>query len=542
MKFDKWTIRSKFPDDPIEAIIKEKEKAGFILNPLYDDLSDPYLINDLSKAKSIILSTISDNGKIGIFMDYDADGVCAGAILYKTFKYLGGNCVYYVPQRNEGYGLNKKAIDNFHNQGVDLIITVDCGIKNIEEVNYANVLGINVVITDHHLIGDSLPKAKALVHPMLGSGKAFKYYSGAGVAFQLSRALLDDRQQVKWFLDLAAISTIADIVPLVGDNRILAKYGFLVLNKTKNIGLKFLIKEAGLEDLKIGSYEVGYILAPRLNAAGRIAKPEDSFKLLITNSKDEAETLSAKLNQHNLARQKQLSESVEEAFSIIAKERLFLKNIIIVKSNWAEGIIGLIAGKITNQYNRPSIVFTQTDGRLKGSARSISSIDIVHKLSKFDDLLLSFGGHKQAAGLSLEKDKFDDFKKSIESDFEKVKKDSFKKELIIDVLTSIDKIDLTLAKKIEQLAPFGMGNPYPIIGLHGVFLNKIRFVGKDGDHMSLFVCDQDRMCKAILFGYDHSIFEIEEGEKYDIAFKAVVDRWNSKEKINLHIVDVKKNK
>lgn len=542
MKFDKWTVKSKFPDDPLKAIVKEKEKNGFILNPLYDDLSDPYLINDLSKAKDIILNTISGSNKIGIFMDYDADGVCAGAILYKTFKYLGGDCVYYVPQRNEGYGLSKKAIDKFHSQGVDLIITVDCGIKNIEEVNYANTLGIKVVITDHHLIGNSLPKAKALVHPMLGSSKAFKYYSGAGVAFQLSRALLDDRQQVKWFLDLAAISTIADIVPLVGDNRILAWYGFLVLNKTRNIGLKFLIKEAGLEGLKIGSYEVGYILAPRLNAAGRIAKPEDSFKLLVTNSKDEAKTLSARLNQHNLARQKQLSESVEEAFSIIAKEKLFLKNIIIVKGDWNEGIIGLIAGKITSQYNRPSIVFTQTDGRLKGSARSISSINIIRKLSRFEDLLLSFGGHKQAAGLSLEKDKFGDFKKSIESDFKKIKKDSFKKELIIDVLTSIDKIDLKLAKKIEQLAPFGMGNPYPIISLRGVLLDKIRFVGQNGNHMSLFVCDRDRMCKAVLFDYDHSIFEIEEGKKYDIAFRAVVNRWDNKEKVNLHIIDVKKNK
>jgi len=543
MKYDSWIIKSKFPKDPINSILRDRKKSGFVLDPSYKDISNPQSINDLLKAKGILLEAISKGEKIGIFMDYDADGVCAGAVLYKALKYLGTECDCYTPQRDEGYGLTKNAIDIFAKKGVKLIVTVDCGIKNIDEVDYARKLGVKVIVTDHHLVGDKIPKAQAVVHPTLNSSKgSFGGYSGAGVAFQLARALLDDRGCSKWFLDLVSISTIADIVPLVADNRIIVKYGFLVLNKTRNMGLKFLIKEAGLGGGNIGSYEVGYILAPRLNAAGRVAKPQDSFKLLISEDKSEAKNLAKKLNKYNLVRQKQLSDSTEKALEIVTKEKLFLKNIIIIKGDWNEGVIGLISGRITSEYHKPSIVLTELDGKLKGSARSISSIDITEMIGRFDNLLLSFGGHKQAAGLSLKKENFNKFKKLIEDDSIKLDKKIFKRELIIDVLVDIEDVDISFAKKIGKLSPFGMGNPQPVIGLSRVLIEKMKLVGKGNNHMSLFICSKSKSCKAILFDYNHEVFEIEEGREYDIAFKVMIDRWNGGEKINLHIIDAKKSK
>ena len=541
MKYDSWVIRSKLPKDPISAILEEKKKSGFVLDPSYENISKPGLINDLSKAKAIILKAISKKERIGIFMDYDADGVCAGAVLYKALECLGAKCDYYVPQRDEGYGLTKDAIRKLAKNNVKLIITVDCGIRNTEEIKYAREVGVKIIVTDHHLLGDEIPKAEAVVHPTLNPTEgAFTGYSGAGVAFQLARALLGNRGYSKWLLDLVSISTIADMVPLVADNRIIVKYGFLVLSKTRNIGLKFLIKEAGLEENNIGSYEVGYILAPRLNAAGRMATPKDSFELLISNDKKKAKNLAQKLNKYNLIRQKQLSSSTEEALRIITKEKLFLKNIIIIKGDWNEGIVGLISGKVTNEYQRPSIIFTESDGKLKGSARSVPSIDITETVGKFSDLLLSFGGHRQAAGLSLEKRNFNKFKKLIEGDLAKLDRGSFERKLIVDALVDIDDINISFAKKIEKLAPFGIGNRQPVISLGGVRVEKMKFVGKENNHMSLFVCSRGRSCKAILFDYNQEVFEIEEEKEYDIAFKLMIDKWNGREKINLHIIDAKK--
>ena len=541
MKYDDWNIKLKYPKNPIEAIIKERiKRSGFVLSPEYGAISDPKTIHDLPKAAKLIKKEISAGRAIGIFMDYDADGVCAGALLYKAIEAMGGKCEYYVPQRSEGYGLSRQAVDVFKKKNISIIVTVDCGIRNVREIEYANKGGVGVIVTDHHLVGDELPRALAVVHPSLGKARAFSQYSGAGIAFQLARELLEKDEKIKWLLDLASISTVADIVPLVGDNRIIVKYGLLVINKTKNLGLRYLLRVAGLADKKVGAYELGYVIAPRLNAAGRLAKPEDSFRLLVTRDAGEAKALAEKLNTYNEVRQQQLKDSLEEALSDTNKRKLFKNNIIILKGDWNEGIVGLIAGRITQEYHLPSIVLTQVDGKLKGSARSISKVDITEVIGKQEKNLLSFGGHRQAAGLSLKKENFQLVKNALEKATNKIDRSVFKSELEIDALISMDDLNIGFVKDLEGLAPFGMGNPQVILCLKRVEIDTMRLVGKNSDHLSLSLCSKGKLCKAILFDYNEKVFGLKEGQRYDFAFRASIDSWQDREKISLNIIDAKK--
>jgi len=540
MKYHRWKINLKYPLDPAGAIVEDrKRKSGFLLNPAYTELQKPQRIHDLVRASEIIKKTIKDKKIIGIFMDYDADGVCAGAILYRAINWQGGSVKYYVPQRHEGYGLSKLAIDHLAKQKVKLIITADCGIKNIEEVKYAKSLGLNVIITDHHLMDKIVPKADAIVHPAFA--KNLVNYSGAGVSFQLSRYFLSDIPRTKWLLDLAAISTVADIVPLVGDNRILVKYGTLVINKTKNLGLGYLIKETGLSEKNIGTYEIGYLLAPRLNAAGRLANPEDSFKLLVTRSRKEANILAKKLNKYNEVRQQQLSDAIAEAFETIRKRKLERDNLIIIEGDWNEGIVGLIAGKITEYYYRPAIVLTKINGKLKGSARSVKGINITAILKKVNKYLLSFGGHNQAAGLSLNQNNKKLFMRAIKREANKISKDRFKKILEVDALCKIEDITVGMVEQLEQLAPFGMGNPRPVLCVKKARIEAVQLVGREQKHLSVSICTKSGLCKGIIFDYQDGSFTIEVGKQYDLAFRVDINEWQGRRKVSLVTIDAKKS-
>jgi len=542
MKYSSWNIKLKYPRNPIKEIVRERMKrSGFVLSPKYESLSDPKTIHDLSKASKILKKAITDGRTIGIFMDYDADGVCAGAILYKAIRMLKGDCEYYVPRRSEGYGLSRKALDDFRKKNVDLVVTVDCGIRNIAEIEYAKKLQLDIIVTDHHLIGEKKPKALATVHPALKNDNTFSQYSGAGIALQLARELLDKDEKTKWFLDLASISTVADVVPLIGENRVIVKYGLIVINKTRNLGLKYLIEKADLSKKEIGTYELGYMIAPRLNAAGRLARPIDSFRLLITQNTDEAKQLSEKLNKYNKIRQKQLSDSMEEALIITKKQELYQNNIILIRGKWNEGIVGLIAGKITQEYHLPSIVLAEVDGKLKGSARSIPKIDITKLISKFRNYLFSYGGHQQAAGLSLKRGRFKSLKNALEKEAKKIDKKIFARELEIDALVKMNDLNLDFARDLQKLSPFGMGNPQVVLCLKRIYVERMRLVGRDNNHLNLLLCSEDKFCKAILFNYNEKVFELEEGQEFDLAFRVMIDSWRGKDKINLHILDAKKS-
>lgn len=540
MKYDYWQIKKKFPDDIVSAILDSRDFSNKdkFLNPKYEDLVSPENIPNCKKAAKKISTSIKNNEKIGIFMDYDADGLSGGAILYQTLTMLGSKPFCYVPSREEGYGLTNQAIENFAKEGISLLICVDCAVKNNEEIKFAKKKKIETIVADHHELPEILPEA-IIVHPFLSKSLKFKYFSGGAVAFMLSRMLLDDDNRSKWLIDLAAISTIGDLMPLVDDNRIIAHFGLKVLNKTKNLGLKMLMKQSDIK--KVGSYEVGYMIAPRLNATGRISHPKDSFELLSTDDEQRAVELASKLEKINIDRQSLLETSVKQA--IEQAEKVPSSDIFVLKhKDWPEGIVGLIAGKVCEKFYRPAIALSDKGDVLKGSARSVKNIDLVKLLSTQEKLLKSFGGHKQAAGLTLENINFDDFKKNITKEVKKYGPENFKKTLIIDCLINLDDININLLKEIEKLEPFGIGNPRPVFSLKNVLIEQCNEVGKDKTHHRIKICNSKCSMFMISFNTEQNKIIMSEGKRYDIAFSAKLGTFNNQEKIDLILEDAKEIK
>ncbi|MCX6809324.1 MAG: single-stranded-DNA-specific exonuclease RecJ [Candidatus Berkelbacteria bacterium] len=544
MKFSKWNISLFNPKDPLKEILhlRKIEKVKEFLDPSYDLISSDNAMAQLKTAAKRIRQAIVLKEKIGIFMDYDADGICGGAIIYKTLNDLGNEPCYLVPHRREGYGLSKNATRYFIKEKINLLITVDCGIKSVLEVANLNKQKIDTIVVDHHQLDEILPQSYAIVHPkILKKGKICSDLSGGGVAYMLCRELYNRNGREKWLLDLAAISSVADVVPLVEDNRTIVKYGMLVLNKTKNLGLRHLIEVANLKMGEIGCYEIGFMVAPRLNAAGRVSNPQDSFKLLITKDEGEAKKLAQKLNELNIKRQKLLENGQNEACEIVGTKGLFKKNLIIVRGQWNEGIVGLIASKLVEKFNRPAIVLTEIDEKIKGSARSIPQIDITKLISKSSDCLLSFGGHSQAAGLSLVKSKFKKFEKSILNYAQKINKNVFEKCLNIDALIESSQIKMQLADDLEKLEPYGAGNPKPIFAVEKIKVDSIRSIGRDQSHRKVTFIKSNHYHQAVLFNFAQGNWIIAKGDILDIAFCIDINRWNGNEKIDLILKDVKEN-
>lgn len=540
MKYDYWQIKKEFPEDIISAILDSRNflDKGHFLNPKYENLISPESIPNCKEAAIKITTSIRNKEKIGIFMDYDADGLSGGAILHQTLTLLGCKPFCYVPSREEGYGLTDQAVEKFAKEGVSLLICVDCAVKNNAEIKLAKTKKIETIVADHHELPKILPEA-IIVHPFLSKSLKFKYFSGGAVAFMLSRMLLGDDNRSKWFIDLAAISTIGDLMPLIDDNRIIAHFGLKVLNKTKNLGLKMLVKQSDLK--KIGSYEVGYMIAPRLNATGRISHPKDSFELLITDDQQRAVELARKLEKINTDRQNLLDLSVKQAIEQAEKEPS--SDIFILKhKDWPEGIVGLIAGRVCEKFYRPSIVLSDKGEILKGSARSVKDIDLVKLLTTQEKLLKSFGGHKQAAGLTLENKNFDEFKKNISKEVKKYGPGNFKKTLTIDCLINLDDINLNLIKEIEKLEPFGIGNPRPVFSLKNVLIEQCNEVGKDKTHHRIKICNSKCSVFMISFNSEQNKIILSEGSRYDIAFSAKLGMFNNHEKVDLILEDAKKIK
>jgi len=504
-------------------------------NPDYGNLVDPLLVPNMKKAVVRINEAIRKKEKIGIFMDYDADGIPGGAIIYKALKDLGGEVVTHVPKREDGYGLNKNAIKSFRRSAVSLLITVDCGIRNNEEIKYAKKLGVDTIVTDHHELGDKLPDSLN-IHPLITHNNPLKFrdFSGGGVAFLLAKALSTKPGQEKWLLDLAAISSVADIVTLRDDNRLIVKFGLVVLNKTKNIGLQELVNVAKLKLGSIGTYEVGYMLAPRINAAGRISLPEKSFRLLTTENPKEAKQLAAELDQLNAERQQILEEAQASAEKEVLEKKLYKNKIIIVSNpKWPEGVIGLVAGKLVQKFYRPTIVLNERKVKMKGSARSIPGINVTELISKAEKYLLSFGGHEQAAGLNLEKKNFEKLRKNIIENADKYPDKLFQKTLKIDALLEISQINITLARRIEKLEPYGAGNPRPVMALENVKIVKARYVGRDEKHLRLEIEKSNHSHNIIAFYFENNGLDLKTGDICDLAFSIKVGEFNGEEKLDL---------
>lgn len=450
-------------------IVDEDDIRNFVF-PQLSNMYDPFLLKDIDLAVSRIMKAIDKKEKVMIFGDYDADGITSTSIMYKFLEQHGLHPYYYIPNRmNDGYGLSSQGIEFAVNNAVDLIITVDCGITGFAEVEYAGKKGIDVIITDHHEVTSELPKAFAVVNPHRPDDPyPFKSLAGCGVVMKLIQALLkrmnENEKEIDKFLDFVALGTIADVVPLVDENRIIIYYGLKKLAESSNPGIKALCSVADIKLHKMTSYHIGYVLAPRINAIGRMTDASDAVKLFITEEQETAHTLSVKLNEENRKRQEIDQQVFEEAVKMIEEDKLYEKNCIIISSeNWHEGVIGIVSSRLVEKYYRPVIMITLYDDSGKGSGRSIPNFHLYNALMRVEDILESFGGHKLAAGISIKRANLNEFKKRFEHiASEIICSDDMVKNIEIDAEINLNQINEQLEDALKNLAPFGYGNPKPI--------------------------------------------------------------------------------
>lgn len=526
--------------------VQEKEEIERFLNPSLKNLHNPFLLSDMKEAVKIIHEAILHKSRVLIYGDYDCDGVTSTYLLYSTLRNFLPTS-YYIPNRfKDGYGLNldvlKKLEDKF-----DLLITVDTGISAQNEVKYLKEKGKKVIITDHHEPKEVLPDADAVINPKRkDSVYPFRDLAGVGVAFKLLHALKSSGLNLKLseYLDVVAIGTIADVMPLVDENRIFAKFGLKVLKNTRNVGLKKLIEVSGLsskEELK--PYDVSFIIGPRLNAAGRISDANLAVSLLLEKDAIKAESIAKRLDEENRKRQEIEEKTIKEAQSLIAKNKSILKKKIFVLSNgsWHAGVVGIASSKITEKYYRPSLLLTVADqGILKGSGRSIKGFNLFEALKSCSEILLKFGGHEYAAGLSLPVDnveKLDEILNSIAQDYHFM---IFKPAIEVDLVLSLNEIDDELVDQVYLLEPFGVGNPEPTFLIKNLVVENFRFMGEDNKYYKFFTGNStkyDVVCFSNLEDED----ELISMKKVDIVCKLERNLFNSVRKNQFNIIDICEN-
>jgi len=516
--------------------IETKKEKELFLNPKlsYVNLESAGINpNDIEKAKKRIVQAIKKKEQIIVFGDYDVDGICGTAILWETLNKLGANVLPYIPHRTEeGYGLSIKGIENIKKKlSPKLIITVDNGVVANEAVDFANKEGIDVIITDHHTFETKKPKALAIIHT--------KKLCGAGVAWLFSKSLGSKDES---HLELVALATIADLVPLNGLNRAIVKSGLEKLKQTKRLGLLELFNEAGIDASKqIGTYEIGHIIAPRINAMGRMEYAMDSLRLLCTFSKVRAKELAEKLGNTNRTRQNLTEETtllaLEEARATVGNKRL----VFISSEKYNQGIIGLVAGKLVEEFYLPVIVVSKGKKLSKASARSISGFDIVEGIRSFSSLLVDIGGHPMAAGFTVETKKLNLLQKKLENLAEKtITPDLLIKEIKIDCEIILKAVNLELFEELEKLEPFGLGNPTPTFLSIGLTVQDMRLVGADGKHLKLLLKDgkTGTIVNAIAFGFGKKTKELKIGDKVNVIYTILRDEWNGNRRIQLKIKDL----
>ena len=512
------------------------------LNPTRDDFYDPFLLPDMEQAVERIEQAINNNEKILIYGDYDADGITSTTILIKFFKEIGVEVDKYIPNRlEEGYGINNKALEEIKNRGIDLIITVDTGITANDQVKYANELGLDVIITDHHEPSDEIPKAVAVIDAKCKNNKyPFNQLAGCGIAFKLTQAISIKRklEPSKYLknLDIVSIGTISDLVPLVDENRVIVKLGLMLVKQTKNIGLRKLLLKSQLKELDSTSISFG--ITPRINAAGRLGNQNDALNLFITEDAKEAERLSEILNSYNIERQKIGNKIYEEAISQLKDKE---KNCIILgKEDWHHGVIGIVSSKITEKFNKPSILLCFENNIAKGSGRSVPGFDLYKAISSTKEYLLGFGGHTMACGLSLTVENFEKFKKEITKYIdENLDISKLEKEIYIDEILTIDDLDIEKIKELKSLEPFGEENPEPIIMYKNVEINGIRTLSEN-KHLKLSLKKNDKIIDAIGFNLGELAEKYKIGDTIDIVGNIEINSFNGKDLIQIRLIDIRK--
>ena len=522
------------------------EAKAFLLPSMQAIHADHDSIPGLLKAAEIVAATIRENKKILVYGDYDVDGITGTTLLVAVINSLGGQASYYIPHRFEdGYGLNKRSIKKAADQGVGLMITIDCGISNVEEVRYANECGMPVIITDHHTPPASLPDALAIVNPKLGNASSFYYHlAGVGVAFKLAEVLLEtighpDKTELNNYLDLVALGTIADIVPLLGANRILAAIGIQVLNEGKRIGIKMLNKISNFEEA-ISAKSIAFTLGPRLNAAGRMDYASVAVNLLLTEEEGEALQLATKLNDINEQRRKIGELIKEDAINILENEkRVDQQKVIVLKEqNWHPGIIGIVASQLAKKYSKPTALIAINNGMGRGSIRSIGGIDIYAPLLACQDLLVDFGGHREAAGFEINEESIAAFQRRFEENLSlSVKPEELTPSIHVDADLDASSISPQLLEELDQLSPYGQGNPSPLFSTGQLSAVDHKLVG-NGLHIKMTLTDRRRVFEAIGFNLSHCQPLIKSGP-VDVAYHLEMNDWNGRRSLQLNIVDIK---
>jgi len=532
----------------INRRVKNTFDAQRFLKTDLKNLRDPYLFKDMGKAIDRILKAINNEERILIYGDYDVDGITSIALLFSILSKITPNLYYYIPNRfQEGYGLNEKAIDTAHKNNIRLIITVDCGINSVYEINKANSYSIDVIVTDHHQPQKELPSATAIINPKYDKNYTFDELAGVGVSFKIAQALYSklkkNQDDLQNLLDYVALGSIADSVPFIDENRILIKYGLKVLNQTKKEGLKALIIESGVNYGNLGTKEVNFALAPRINAAGRLGDSKLALELLLTDSETKAKYLSRKLSEIN-KRRKEIGDNIlREARKLASKQVKEEDNKILVlaSENWNQGVIGIIASKLVEELNRPVIIISQKNGVGKGSGRSVKNFHLYKALELCRDILIDFGGHQYAAGITIDSDKIPEFKLKINKVSRNIiKEDDLKQKLEVDAPILLNDVNFNLIKDINILEPFGLKNPQPVFCSYNNKISDWKLVGKDKEHLKIKIKKDDRILDAIGFKLSkigNQIFS--ESEIVNLAFNIELNKWNGTENIQLNIKDIK---
>ncbi|MGM0437205.1 MAG: single-stranded-DNA-specific exonuclease RecJ [Bacillota bacterium] len=556
MQSKRWYIKkSNHENNNILRKILEKRgisksKEDKFLNPSLSDLNNPFDFSDMKKAVSLILEIIEKKGKIIIFGDYDVDGITSTSLLYLFIKeYFNYKIDYYIPDRmKEGYGLNPEAVKEIISKNYDLMITVDCGITAHEEFKLAKRNNLKTIVTDHHQPGDDLPEADYILNPKIKDcSYPFKKLAGVGVAFKLCQGIVkyeENKEMIDLLqnkLDIVALGTVADIVSLTEENRIMVKKGLELINKNKRYIFKSLKNKLGLEDKKITTGHIGFMLAPPFNASGRMEDAETGVKLLTTTDPQKTEKLIDKIIKLNRERQKREKEILKEA-EIMAENQL--KNneeknyaLILFSEDWHPGIIGIVASKMVEKYYRPTIMIaTDENGVGKGSARSIKYLNLFDALKDNSEYFIDYGGHSQAAGLSIKKENIEKFASHFNKYLQKyLTDDVFIPEQKIDLIIDEDDIDYKLYTKIEKMSPFGIDNSKPVFAITNVNIKKAYQVGKENKHLKI---ETENGIKGIAFNKGN-LYPGILNSKVDIAFNLSLNEWNGKRNVELKIKDIK---
>ncbi|KXT60567.1 Single-stranded-DNA-specific exonuclease RecJ [Streptococcus oralis] len=522
----------------LERGISDQVALKRFLEPSLEDLYDPYLLNDMRKAVERIRQAIENYEQILIYGDYDADGMTSASIVKEALEQLGAECQVYLPNRfTDGYGPNASVYKYFiEQQGISLIVTVDNGVAGHEAIDLAQSMGVDVIVTDHHSMPETLPDAYAIIHPEHPDADyPFKYLAGCGVAFKLACALLEEVQLE--LLDLVAIGTIADMVSLTDENRILVQYGLDVLRSSQRIGLQEMLTIAGIAATELTEETVGFQIAPRLNALGRLDDPNPAIDLLTGFDDEEAHDIALMIHQKNEERKEIVQSIYDEAKLMVDPERQVQ---ILAKEGWNPGVLGIVAGRLLEELGQTVIVLNIEENRAKGSARSIEAVDIFEALDPHRDLFIAFGGHAGAAGMTLAVEKIPVLSEVLESYIREIGADATgKNTLNLDEELELENLSLETVKNFERLAPFGMDNQKPVFYVKDFQVEHARAMGAGNAHLKLKISKGEAGFEVVAFGQGSWATEFSQTKNLELAVTLSVNQWNGQTALQLMMVDAR---